>query len=326
MGSSKNLDKLLYVAMRYDYGHKERGLSFEYTNFFRVLERMIPTVVEFDFMTLYKEHGKEQMNRLLLETAEREAPDLIFFVLFTDELTKETLSALSRRWTTFNWFCDDHWRFATFSRHYAPCFGFVSTTDIHAVEKYRRAGYPHALQTQWACNHFDYLRLRGGSRNRDVTFVGQPHGNRRRVVNYLQRRGVAVETYGQGWPSGRVSQEEMIRLFNASKVNLNLSNSSWNIHTLFRGRQQIKGRNFEIPGCGGFLMTNYADGLERYFRLGEEVVCFTNKRDLLEKINYYCTHDDEREEIARKGYERTLAEHTYQRRFNALFDAMGFSR
>ena len=38
--------------------------------------------------------------------------------------------------------------------------------------------------------------------------------------------------------------------------------------------KQIKGRNFEIPGCGGFLLTDYVPGLERYFQIGEEIVCY----------------------------------------------------
>ncbi|MBR6848969.1 MAG: glycosyltransferase family 1 protein, partial [Lachnospiraceae bacterium] len=33
-----------------------------------------------------------------------------------------------------------------------------------------------------------------------------------------------------------------------------------------------------------------------------------------EKAAYYLEHDEERAEIARRGYERTKAEHTYDRR------------
>ena len=58
----------------------------------------------------------------------------------------------------------------------------------------------------------------------------------------------------------------MIEVFSRSRINLNLSNASnpwW--RRWRRRRDQIKGRNFEVPGCGGFLLTQPADDLERYF-------------------------------------------------------------
>ena len=86
---------------------------------------------------------------------------------------------------------------------------------------------------------------------------------------------------------------------------------------------QIKGRNFEIPGCGGFLLTGRADDLERYYRPGLEVACFDTPEDLVEKTIYYLEHDDERARIAERGYERTLREHTYVHRFAEIFGTIG---
>lgn len=312
--------------MRFDYGNREQGTSYEFNNFYRTLQRMVPNVVEFDFMTLMQRDGKDGMNRMLLETADRESPDLIFFCLFTDEITKETIGKLSQRYVTFNWFCDDHWRFYNFSRHYAPRFTFVSTTDIEALPKYEKIGYKNALLTQWACNHFDYVRLLDAKERYEVTFVGQPHGNRKGIVAYIKRNSTNIEAFGKGWENGRVSQEQMIQLFNESKINLNLSNSSWSIHTIFRRQQQIKGRNFEIPGCSGFLLTNYVNGLERYYAIGEEIVCFKNRRDLLRQIRHYLADEEDRKAIARRGYDRTIREHTYEERFRTLFGKMGYAR
>ena len=46
--------------------------------------------------------------------------------------------------------------------------------------------------------------------------------------------------------------------------------------------------------------------------------------DLIEKIRYYLAHPEERERIARAGYERTMREHTAEKRFGAIFKDMGF--
>ena len=88
-------------------------------------------------------------------------------------------------------------------------------------------------------------------------------------------------------------------------------------------RDQIKGRNFEVPGCGGFLLTGRAENLEAYYEIGREIVCFESTEELIEKARYYLAHEDERAAIARAGYERTMKEHTYAHRFAEIFRRAG---
>jgi spore maturation protein CgeB len=368
---------ILYVAMKYDYGKPEQGYSFEHYNFYHSLLHMGHDILYFDFMTLMQQHGRDWMNRHLLEVARAEKPDLLFCVLFTNELDQAVIREISGNTNTItlNWFCDDHWRFDSFSQHWAPCFNWVVTTAKSALPKYERLGYHNVIKSQWAYNHFLYRKL-DLHLIYDVTFVGQPHGNRRQVIQALRDAGVDVRVWGSGWESGRLTQEEMIRVFNQSRINLNLSNASTPISTprsrarnmarrwLSRslrvvpfgtwlktvGKQgiamirhltptgraqarsnvgssqyldQIKGRNFEIPGCGGFLLTGRAENLEDYYEIGKEVVCFDDVGDLIEKVRYYLHHEDERMAIAQAGYERTLREHTYLHRFREIFQKMG---
>jgi spore maturation protein CgeB len=325
ISEKKPLRKLLYVALHYDYGKQHQGPSFEYTNFYPALKGMIPEVIEFDFFTIMQETSRDAMNAKLLETVEIVKPDAVFFVLYTDEFIIETLKQIAQKVPTFNWFCDDHWRFDYFSSRYAPAFSYVSTTDRETLPKYSAIGYNNVIMTQWACNHRDYEKIPGAKKQYEVSFVGQAHGTRKLVMKYLQLKGIKVHAFGRGWKNGRISQEQMIGIFNQSKINLNLSNASWNIHTLFRRKEQIKGRNFEVPGTGSFLLTNYVQGLEHYFDLEKEMVCFHSLNDMVSKIRFYLEHENLREEIALRAYKRTLKEHTYEQRFRAIFEKMGFS-
>ena len=131
--------RILYVAMKYDYGKPEQGYSFEHYNFYHSLLHMGHDIIYFDFMTLMQEHGKEWMNSRLLEIVEAEKPDLMFTVLFTDELDKAIVRMISENTetNTLNWFCDDHWRFDNFSRYWAPCFNWSVTTAKSAVAQVR---------------------------------------------------------------------------------------------------------------------------------------------------------------------------------------------
>jgi spore maturation protein CgeB len=364
--------RILYVAPKYDYGKPEQGYSFEHYNFYEFFHRSGHDIIYFDTLGLLKELGKEAMNRRLLEAARTEGAELMFTVLFTDELDQTLVRRISGETDiiTVNWFCDDHWRFDNYSQYWAPCFDWVVTTARSAVPKYASLPYPHAIKSQWGCNHLLYQKL-DLPLEYDVSFVGQPHGNRREIIRVLQQNGIKVHTFGTGWRSGRVSQDQMIRIFNQSRINLNLSNASVSSdggqpkvnpnleriaktldHVPFGSQikklgaalltmaptrtsmesvnsvnyfEQIKGRNFEVPGCGGFMLTGKADDLENYYEFGKEIVCFDDIRDLIEKIRYYLAHEDERAAIARAGYARTLREHTYAHRFTAIFKEMNLT-
>ncbi len=370
---------ILYVAMKHDYGRPEQGPSFEHWNFYDSLVRMGHTVLYFDFMTLKKTRGRDAMNRRLLEVARAERPALMFTVLFRDEIDPDVVRRIPEASgaVTLNWFCDDVWRFDDFSRRMAPAFSWAVTTASSALPKYERIGYRNVIKSMWACNHFLYRRLPDLPLAHDLTFVGQPHGDRRRIVAALREAGLEVSVWGQGWEQGRLSQERMIEVFNQSRINLNLAKTSSGPATLGKraggaprravsaalrglpggahltalgkrilasaraGRRgapdqplhvpldagdlpsQIKGRNFEVPGCGGFLLTDPAEDLERYYQPDREVVLFRSLRDLIDRARHYLRHEEERAAIARAGYERTLREHTYVHRFTDIFRALG---
>lgn len=319
---------ILYVAMKYDYGVPEQGLSYEHCNFFDCLHRMGHRIVHFDFMQLMRQHGPIRMNQRLLEVVDQVRPDLLFSCLYQDQIDPATIRTISERGDviTYNWFCDDHWRFHGFTDIYAPYFHWCSTTALNALPKYARLGYRNVIRTQWACNPFNYRRLNLPLMH-DVTFVGQAHGNRRQVIQAIRDAGITVETWGRGWDNGRLDQDRMIRVFNQSRVNLNLTNASVTRSRIFShsSREQVKGRNFEVPGCGGFLLTGDAEDLRDFYCAGQEIVIANTPKEIVEKTQYYLSHEDERQSIADAGYRRTIAEHTYVHRFTSIFRTMGLA-
>lgn len=322
------------------------------------------TVIHFPFDEIYKKFGREVMNLKLIELVQKERPDLVFFFLFSDEFKKDVLLYLKNdlKVTTFNWFADDHWRFFNFSRFYAPLFSYVSTTDLESFKRYKKYGIDNVIKTQWGFNHYIYklpdnydFKTCCGF---DVTFVGQNHSNRARYVCFLKKNGINVQCWGSGWENGRLSFENMIEIFRNSKINLNFSASSAkfdhltfakiflrrridmklrfyplgqipsNIKSIYHRikSKQIKGRIFEIPGSGGFLLTENADNLSDYFVDGKEIVIFEDKYDLLQKVKFYLKNEELRQEIAYNGYLRAIREHTYEARFKEIFRKIGLTQ
>lgn len=328
--------KILYVAMKYDYGDESRGLSYEHSHFYQTLVSMGHDVIHFDFMEEMSLHGKSGMNHALKNLAHSEKAELLFCLLYQDQIDVDTIRDITRETDTitFNWFHDDGWRFESFSRHYAPAFSYVSTTSYSALPKYRRIGYKNVLLTQFGFNHFLYKR-KPLALQYDVSFVGQVYGKRRELIASLERAGISVSTWGHGWERGRLTEQEMIDVFNQSRINLNLAAASsvprprwwrWPLPMrFFRPPKQIKGRVFEVPGCGGFLLTDVPPHFGDFYALNNEVGTFSDGRDLIRKVRFFLDHESARSRIAEAGYQRALSLHTYEQRFTALFEQMGVS-
>ena len=309
--------RILYVAMKYDYGNPKQGLSIEENAFLHTLVNMGHQIIRFDFKEIEKKFGKLTMNKMLLETVYRYDPDLMFVVLFKNELDKNVIHEISTqtRTITLNWFCDDHWRFESYSKWWAPKFNWIVTTDKAALSKYKAINYHNVILSMWACNPHLCKKL-DLPYIYDVSFVGRPYGYRKKIINQLRKAGINVKVWGFGWRKGRVSQREMVKIFNQSRINLDFIN-------LTAGKKEVKARLFEILGCGGFVLTEYLDDIKNYYDIGKEVVCYQGVDDLIDKIRYYLKHEDERAAIAKYGYLRTIREHTYEKRFKDIFKTIG---
>ena len=79
-------------------------------------------------------------------------------------------------------------------------------------------------------------------------------------------------------------------------------------------------RIYETMGRGGFIIHPYISGLEKEFIDGENVVFYEykNLKQLKELIDYYLTHDDEREKIRMAGHNLVKENYTYKNRWQHI--------
>lgn len=104
---------------------------------------------------------------------------------------------------------------------------------------------------------------------------------------------------------------EMPLVFKQSRINLNIS-----LRSILSGIPQ---RAFDIMGSGGFLLSNYQNDFLDYFVPDEDFVFYESEKDLLQKIAYYLSHEDERAQIAANGHRKIAAGHTYRHRVREMF-------
>ena len=105
---------------------------------------------------------------------------------------------------------------------------------------------------------------------------------------------------------------EMPYIFKLSKINLNI--------TLRSIQNAIPLRGYDILGSGGFLMSNYQPDLARHFVPDEDYVYYESREDLLNKIDYYLRHDDERTAIAQNAHDKVTKEHTFDVRVGQIIE------
>lgn len=327
------------VMLEYDYGQKSRGPSGDKLWFFKNLKKQCKLVEPFWFDGYLKDTNALQKD--LSTFAEKVQPDLIFFIPYTDQFDTVTLDLLRAKFKTVAWFGDDHWRFDTFTRKYAPHFSHSITTDPYAEKKYQAIGIKPIL-SEWAAEPIANSDRGESAPNYqyDVSFVGTKNEVRKWFIDRLKSMGIAVDCFGSGWSNGRVTEAEIKSIFLNSRINLNLSNSvPQDISFVFahprnfarwvvskKRAEQVKARNFEIPLEGGFQLTQYALGLERHLEIGREVAVFTSPSECAAQIEYYLSNESARAQIAAAGQKRAIKDHTYERRIEAILTELFESR
>lgn len=135
---------------------------------------------------------------------------------------------------------------------------------------------------------------------------------RARTLQFLSER-FPVKLYTRSDASGLPKAEcrggvstltEMPKVFHASRINLNI--------TMRPIETGLSLRIWDILGCGGFLITNYQAEIPEYFEIGKDLETYESMEELEYKIRYYLTHEEERMEIAIRGYETVAKYHTWQ--------------
>ncbi|MDD5473273.1 MAG: glycosyltransferase [Candidatus Methanoperedens sp.] len=213
-------------------------------------------------------------------------------------------------------------------QYYAQAMDLVVVNDFISPFKLRQIG----INSIAYFGYFDtirYHKIENLQKNMEVSFIGQLTGKvgRLNYINYLLKNNINVKVLGNDSLERKVSLENKIEIFNRTKINLNFSGIAeetiltrkYRIHTRAK---QIKGRIFEIASCGGFVLSEYAPGLERLFEIGNEIDVFYDKEELLEKVKYYLEHDGEREEIARRGCERATKDYDVKQAVPKLISAI----
>ena len=107
---------------------------------------------------------------------------------------------------------------------------------------------------------------------------------------------------------------DMPKIFRLSKINLNMTAKSI--------KSALPLRIWDILACGGFLLTNFQSEIPEYFEIGTDLETYASEEELLEKCQYYLTHEEERKQIAENGYRKVKEFHSLEQRLAEMMDLL----
>jgi spore maturation protein CgeB len=316
--------KILCVFGRHAYGDPARGEGYEHANFLPAFTALGHEVELFDCWDRKAYRDFADLNLRLVEHVQAFQPDVIFCVLMHYEVWFETLDLIRGKSpaAVVNWGTDDSWKFRQFSRFLCGHVDLHVTTDATVLVEAAKLRIANVAASQWASSSSHLAEpLSAKACPHDVTFVGAAYGNRRAQVKAMAARGINITCFGHGWDRGPITSEDVYGIYRSSRVSLNFADSGLQLSGALLSRsRQIKARTFEVPGAGGFLVSEDNRNLAEYFRIGAELVTYQNPDDLARKIRYYLDHPDERDLIARAGHARVRHEHLYEQRFKPILE------
>jgi hypothetical protein len=207
-------------------------------------------------------------------------------------------------------------------------FDLILSAAPHYVDRLREAGF-NAEFLRLAFEPSVLARLNNQAKTHGVVFVGSVSGHHEQRVRVLEEvsRRVPLTCWGayasdlpldsplHGTLRPPLWGYDMYRQLQRAKIALN-------IHVDVAENYAGNMRLYESTGVGAMLVTDWKPNLHKLFELGKEVVAYRSPAECAELVEYFLSHDEEREEIARAGQERTLRDHTYAQRMRELSEIL----
>jgi hypothetical protein len=182
-----------------------------------------------------------------------------------------------------------------------------------------KTAFPDKFRPMWTPQDTRYFYNPRGAREIDVCFLGSMAGYQDRLVELttLRNQGIAV-FQGGGQREQALPLPVYANVLQRSKICLSFP--------LLRGDPtlvQAKGRIFEVTLCGALLLDAANDQTSRWFTPGEDYASFRDGEDLLQKIPYFLEHEDERAQMAHRGWVKASTAYSPARFWHSVLESLG---
>jgi spore maturation protein CgeB len=172
-------------------------------------------------------------------------------------------------------------------------------------------------------------------RDVDLVYVGNPTGSKMDRLILLKRHfgdrlrihgrwhlkgylGIARGLLGMPVFPGRISSltaRERTQLYWRTRI-------GFNMHVSDERFEGGNARTYELPAHGVMMVSDKAgaDGHARIFTPGDEAVYYDSLDEAIELIEYYLAHDEERIQVAKRGFDRFWKNYSWKANLMRLLE------
>jgi spore maturation protein CgeB len=273
--------------------------------------------------------GKAWLSKSLVRVASRARPDSVF-VVKGETLLPGTIAAIAKQGIhTSCYTMDDPFgrdNPAANTLRNIPEYNSFFCFDSAYVPELKKVN-PHSHYLPCAVDpdlHRPVIPEEQRTEPYTVGFVGSHYPNRQEFLNQLTDLPLYVQGFRWAEKTAGTPLAEKVRreVFNADKREkdllktcalFNQTQINLNIH-FTHSKNSPNLRTFEIPATSSFELCDDLPDLHHLFRVGKELAIYKNPRDCRQQIRYFLDNPEERKRLARAGYRRVIAEHTFVHR------------
>ncbi|MFH1368222.1 MAG: glycosyltransferase [Elusimicrobiota bacterium] len=266
----------------------------------------------FNFIDYSRKYGLKNTEDYIRKFVKEKNIDIVlpFFFASDFELTPQFYKSLQNTSNVVFWFFDDDSFIDVITKYYAQVGSAVLNIDYLPLFYYKRLGI-NAIYAPETQNKKDFYPI-SVPKDIDVSFVGDCTKSDRMIyLNFLEAKGIKLETFGFGSKNGYAARSELPRIYSRSKISLNFTRVdelTWMTEDdpLLNRVRQTKGHFAQVAMTKTFCLSEYAPGLPVRLEIGKDIVTFFNKEELFEKVKYYLENTAERNDIAENGYKKAM--------------------
>ena len=182
--------------------------------------------------------------------------------------------------------------------------------DAEAIEYFNRAGYNCKWITHWADERIFYPRDIKPIYDCVSTCGGRKHYKDGSNITEIISKSIGARFNNERYFFGDAHAERL----HLGKI-------------VFQASQwaEITRRIFEGMACKRMVLTDRLPEntrLQELFIDGQDIVYYDSPQDAIDKINYYSSHDDEREVIANNGFQKVMQHHTCKHRVDSILEIL----
>ncbi|MBQ8750449.1 MAG: glycosyltransferase family 1 protein [Alphaproteobacteria bacterium] len=171
------------------------------------------------------------------------------------------------------------------------------------TEKLKRKGFKAYYVPQFTNTDIFYRNPKDELKS-EVLFVGtkRQYGS----ADMALKHNIPITIYGPAWggvsKKEYINNEELHKYYSSAKIVLNDHRED------MRTNGFINNRVYDVTATGTLLISDYMPEIEEAY--GDSIPMYKTEEELIELINYYLTHDKERQDKAQRAQEITLKNFT----------------